>query len=90
MSGQLLAISYFYPPDDDANLTARRESGLDNSMLLEPALNDFKRAGWDVSIRNLRSCLAKPTPRSALIPDQGIDGFPVAETTLDWCVLEAT
>ena len=88
--GRFLAISQFYPAADAVNVTALREYGLEDSMLLKPALNDFKSAGWDVRIRNLRSCLAKPTPRSALIPDQGIDGFPIAETTLDWCVLEAT
>ena len=89
VSGRFLAISQFYPPTDAVNVAALREYGLADSMLLEPVLNDFKSAGWDVSIRNSRSCLARPTPRSALIPDQGIDGFPVAETTLDWCVLEA-
>jgi len=90
VSGRFLAISQFYPAADAVNVTALREYGLDNSMLLEPALNDFRKAGWDVSIRNLHRGLARPTPRSALIPDQGIDGFPIAETTLDWCVLEAT
>ena len=83
-------MSQFYPAADAFNVTALREYGLEDSMLLEPALSDFQRAGWDVSIRNLHRGLARPTPRSALIPDQGIDGFPVAETTLDWCVLEAT
>ncbi|MCK5827871.1 methyltransferase domain-containing protein [Candidatus Bipolaricaulota bacterium] len=90
VSGRFLAISQFYPATDAVNLAALREYGLEDSMLLEPALNDFRGAGWDVSIRNLQRGLARPTPRSALIPDQGIDGLPIAETTLDWCVLEAT
>ena len=90
VSGRFLAISQFYPATDAANVTALREYGLEDSMLLEPTLNSFEKADWSIDIRNPRRGLARPTPRSVLIPDQGIDGFPIAETTLEWCVLEAT
>ncbi len=56
---------------------------------LDPVLKDFRNAGWRVAVRNLRSGRALPTPKSRILADQGIDAFPVAETTLDWCVLEA-
>lgn len=90
VSGRFLAISLFYPPTDAVNVTALRDYGLADSMVLEPVLEDFRNAGWNVDVRNLCSARALPTPKSVVLADQGIDGFPIAETTLDCCVLEAT
>jgi hypothetical protein len=33
--------------------------------------------------------LARPTPEGVILEGWGIDAFPVAETTLEWCVIEA-
>jgi len=90
VSGQLLAISHFYSPSDGDNVAALQEYGLADSMLLDPVLANFRNAGWLVNVENLCSGRAMPTPKGVVLAGQGIDAFPVAETTLDWCVLEAT
>lgn len=90
VSGRFLAISHFYPETDTVNVAALGEYGLADSMLLKPVLANFRDAGWETEVRNLCSGRALPTPKSAVLVDQGIDGFPIVETTLDWCVLEAT
>lgn len=90
LSGRLRAISQFYPETDTVNVAALRDHGLANSMLLKPVLENFREAGWHGEIRNLCSGRALPTPRSAILADQGIDGFPISETMLDWCVIEAS
>ncbi|MBU0596282.1 methyltransferase domain-containing protein [Candidatus Bipolaricaulota bacterium] len=89
VSGRLLAVSCFYPPDDEANLAPMREHGLDRSMVREPALEDLADAGWQAIVRNSMHGLARPTPASVIIEGWGIDAFPVAETTLEWCGLDA-
>lgn len=89
VSGRLLAISHFYSASDVVNVAALREYGLADSMLLDPVLANFRNAGWLVNVENLCSGRAMPTPKGVVLAGQGIDAFPVAETTLDWCVLEA-
>jgi len=89
VSGRLLAISTFYPEDDAANLAALREHGLADSMLREPAMAALEEAGWRANTRNAVRGLAKPTPKGEVIEGGGIDAFPVAETTLEWCVIDA-
>lgn len=90
VSGRFLAISLFYPETDTVNVAALREYGLAESMLLDPVLVSFRDANWQAEVRNLCSCRALPTPKSSILADQGIDAFPIAETTLDWCVIEAS
>jgi len=89
VSGRLLAISCFYPSDDEANLVEMREHGLDRSMLRDQALAGFADAGWQAAVRNAMHGLARPTPEGVILEGAGIDAFPVAETTLEWCVIEA-
>jgi uncharacterized protein YbaR (Trm112 family) len=89
VSGRLLAISTFYPEDDEANLAALREHGLADSMLHGSAMAAFAKAGWRATARNAVRGLAKPTPKGEVIEGGGIDALPVAETTLEWCVIDA-
>jgi uncharacterized protein YbaR (Trm112 family) len=90
VSGRFYAISQFYPESDAVNVAALREYGLADSMLSKPILEGFRDAGWQAEVRNLCSGRALPTPKSLVLADQGIDAFPIAETTLDWCVIEAS
>jgi hypothetical protein len=41
-------------------------------------------------VLNARPARALPTPTSALLDGAGIDAFPVAETVVEWCVVQAT
>ncbi|MCK5245366.1 class I SAM-dependent methyltransferase, partial [Candidatus Bipolaricaulota bacterium] len=90
VSGRILAISHYYAPGDGDNLEALKAYGLERSMLLDPVLTDFRDAGWQAEVRNRCSGRALPTPKGVVLADQGIDAFPIAETTLDWCVIEAS
>ncbi len=87
---ELLATHYFYPADDDENRRAARELGLEDLLVRDAALAAFADAGWDVAVEAEREVDAVPTPKSALIPGVGIDGLPVRETRVTWCVLRAT
>lgn len=88
-AGTFYAISHFYPEDDAANRAAIRAAGLEPMLYRSTALPAFEAAGWQVEVVNTCQGAARPTPASALLEGAGIDTFPVAATTLDWCVLRA-
>jgi len=90
VEGEFLAISHFFPEEDEANAAAIREVGLSRLLFRRSALAYFAAAGWQMEMVNV--CLGEsiPTPRSVLLDGAGIDALPVAETVLEWCVLVAS
>ena len=89
VSGMFLAVSLFYPEDDEANAEKIREAQLETLLFRPKALECFAAAGWQVEVANSRSVKASPTPRSVLLEGAGIDGMPVTDTVLEFCVLLA-
>ena len=88
-SGSFMAISHFYPEEDAANLKALKEYGMDRMVVRRTAIADFSSVGWQVEVENSCTGIALPTPRGVILEGAGIDGFPVSETTYEWCVLAA-
>jgi len=88
VSDMFLAVSLFYPEDDEKNAEAIREAQLETLLFRPKALECFAAAGWQVEVANARAAKASPTPRSVLL-DAGIDGMPVTDTVLEFCVLLA-
>jgi uncharacterized protein YbaR (Trm112 family) len=90
VDGTFWAITHFFPEDDGPNREVIRDAGLEPLLYRRSALDHFAQAGWDVEVKNARLCPARPTPASDLIEGARADGLPVADTTLEWCVLRAT
>lgn len=89
VSGLFLCITHFYPEGDNVNAAALREAGLSSLVHRRMTLARFRAAGWSVEVRNECRGVARPTPPSDLFEGASIDAFPVQETSLTWCVLEA-
>jgi uncharacterized protein YbaR (Trm112 family) len=89
VSGMFLAISHFYPEDDEVNAEVIREAKLETLLFRRTALECFAAAGWQVEVANARPVKASPAPPSVLLDGAGIDGLPVTETMLEFCVLLA-
>ena len=89
VGGQFLAISHFFPPEDVANGRLIREFGMEGLLFREALLAQFAVAGWQVEVGNARVARAEPTPASELLDGARVDGLPVAETDLEWCVVAA-
>ena len=89
VSGTFWAISQFYPQDDEANAAALRDAEVSELVFRRSTLDHFAAAGWHVELVNPCSAAARPTPIGVVLEGAGIDAFPVAETTLEWCVLLA-
>ncbi|MCD6519634.1 MAG: hypothetical protein J7M05_06900, partial [Anaerolineae bacterium] len=90
VSGVFLGLTFFFPEGDRENAAAIAGLGLSTDLLFRnSALTSFSKSGWEVRI--LASCQGRalPTPPSTILEGAKIDALPVAETTLDWCLLEA-
>jgi uncharacterized protein YbaR (Trm112 family) len=90
VDGVFLAISHFFPEEDDVNAKIIREAGIEKTVYRRAALEQFDGAGWVVEVKN--SCVgeARPTPEGVVLEGARIDGLPVADTNLEWCVLLGT
>ena len=88
VAGEFVAISFFFDEEDQVNAKAIRELRVGDLLYRSGAIAAFRDAQLDIEVLNARSALAKPTPRSDLL-GAGIDGLPVTETTLEFCVLLA-
>jgi hypothetical protein len=86
-AGVFLAISQFFPEEDKSNAKVIREAGLQTLLFRRAALKKFTEAGWKVEVKNPCVGSARPTPPGVVLEGARIDGLPVAETNLEWCVL---
>jgi uncharacterized protein YbaR (Trm112 family) len=89
VGGELLAINYFYPEADAANAEAIRAAGHGAMLFRREAEAAFRAAGWQMELANRCAGRALPTPRGVVTEGAGIDGLPVAQTTLEWATLVA-
>jgi uncharacterized protein YbaR (Trm112 family) len=87
VDGRLLAISHFYPEGDETNAAALQERGL--ITFRREALGRLAWAEWKAKAVNVCHGQARPTPTSTLLEGARIDAFPVVDTTLEWCVIDA-
>jgi len=90
ISGTLLAVSHFYPEDDDVNRKAINEIGLEAFTYKKSALQYFSASGWSAKVENSYAARALPTPPSVIFEGARADGLPVAPTELEWCTLRAS
>lgn len=87
VDGTFLAISHFFPNEDDENHAVIKQTGIEAFVYKESAMNHFSTAGWKSRIEN--SCVANalPTPESKIFEGVRADGLPVAPTQLEWCTI---
>lgn len=89
VSGTLLAIAAFYSQDDEVHAPLIHKAGLEAMIYRPAALAAFRAAGWQVEVANARSARIRPTPKGVVLEGFQVDGFPLAETTQETCVLVA-
>jgi hypothetical protein len=87
VDGVFLAISHFYAEEDERNAAVIREVGLEKMLYRQSALQQFAAARWKVAVKNSCEGEARPTPAGVILEGARIDGLPVADTHLAWCVL---
>lgn len=89
VSGELLAISIFYPEADERNARKIRSLNLTQTLFRSNLRRRFLAAGWKIAFLDTCQGRAVPTPASLLLTGAQIDSLPVKETELQWCTLQA-
>lgn len=89
IKGTFLAISHFYPIEDQLNREVISEAGIEAFVYQESALHYFEQAGWKAQIENPCLASALPTPESKILAGARADGLPVASTHQKWCTIRA-
>lgn len=87
ISGRFLAISHFYP-EDDGNKEVIEQLELEDAVYKARLMEKQSAAGFQVQVGV--SCMgeASPTPVGNVLDGIRVDGLPVVETELEWCVVE--
>jgi len=57
---------------------------------MDRLLEHFHNAGWAVEVKNSCSIKTNPVPHGVVLEGAQVDGLPVQETYLEWCVLLGT
>jgi hypothetical protein len=89
VSGTLIAVAQFFPENDEPNRGLIFQAGLQSMLYRRLALAAFAEVGFDVEVAAECTSDACPTPASVVLEGAGVDALPVAETSLEWCVLVA-
>lgn len=89
LAGRFLAVTHFYPPGD-ANTAAIAEAGLSHMLDRHRVADQLAAADLRYTFHNPIHALAAPTPASQVFPGARLDLLPVADTVLEWCLLDAS
>jgi uncharacterized protein YbaR (Trm112 family) len=89
VEGRFLAISSFYPEDDQENGAVIKEAGLGETSYLNRLLKLFNSAKWTVEVKNTCSVKTSAAPTGVVLEGAKVDLLPSYDTCLDWCVLSA-
>lgn len=89
VNGTFLAISHFFPIENNENHAVIKKAGLEAFVYKESAMNHFSAAGWRARAENACMAYALPTPESKIFEGARADGLPVVPTQLEWCTIRA-
>lgn len=89
VGGTVLAISHFFPAEDDLNRAIIEEAGIEAFVYKDSLLKHFSSSEWHVKLENVCVAKALPTPESDIFDGARADGLPVAPTELEWCTVRA-
>ncbi|WP_416197395.1 MAG: Ubiquinone/menaquinone biosynthesis methyltransferase [Sporanaerobacter sp.] len=87
--GTFMPIMFFIDEDDKIHLDFFNKYLSTAYATRDNAIETFKRAGWNVNIANSFLANIKPTPEGEILKGVGIDGFPIVDTKIEFCVLQA-
>ena len=89
VAGRLMAISIFYDPADTAHADLIKKFGMEGLLYEMALLGQFDDLGWAATLEQRFDAQVFPTPVGDIF-EAGVDGLPIAETTLTWGTIVAT
>ncbi len=86
---EFMAVMFFVNKDDKIHIDLLNKYGNIAYATRDNALETFRKSGWDIKICNSFLADIKPTPKGEILEGAGIDGFPVEDTQVEFCVIKA-
>lgn len=86
LSGEFLAITAFYPPND-GNSEIIAQFGLRDALYKDRLQALMTECSLEVRFEDACVGKAAPTPRGEVLEDLAVDGLPVVETELEWSLV---
>ena len=83
-----MSVMFFIDKEDKVHMDLANSFGNAAYATRGNALETFKRAAWDVEILNSFIANIKPTPKGEILEGAGIDGFPIKDTIIEYCVIQ--
>lgn len=87
--GIFMPVMFFIGEDDKIHLDFFNKYLSIAYATRENAIETFKSVGWNVDIVNSFLASIKPTPEGEILKGASIDGFPIVDTKIEFCVIEA-
>lgn len=88
--GIFMSTMFFIDKEDNVHIDLFNKYGNAAFITRENAVETFKRAGWNIDIANSFLANIKPTPEGEILKGARIDGFPIVDTKVEFCVIKAS
>lgn len=85
-----MSVMFFIDKEDKIHMDLFNKYGNAAYVTRSNAIDTFKKAGWNVNIANSFLANIMPTPEDKILKGASIDGFPIADTKIEFCVIQAT
>lgn len=86
---EFMCVMQFIDKNDKVHIDFFNKYGNVTYATRDNAFETFKRTGWDIEICNSFMANIKPTPEGEILKGIGIDGFPLKDTKIEFCVIHA-
>lgn len=85
---EFMPVMCFIDKDDKTHIELLNKFGINAYSTRENAVETFKKSGWDIEICNSFLADIKPTPKGEILEGGEIDGFPIEDTQVEFCVVK--
>lgn len=88
LSGDFYSIMQFIDEADKKNLRVFEDYGNTVFALEKSAVRAFEDKNYGVAVENKINAFSRPTPIGQLVEGASVDGFPVCDTNIKFCVMK--
>ncbi len=85
-----MSVMQFIDEGDKVHMDLFNKFGSVAYATRDKASETFKKIGWNVKVCNSYIANIKPTPEGEILKGAGVDRFPIVNTKIEYCVIQAS
>jgi ubiquinone/menaquinone biosynthesis C-methylase UbiE len=89
IQNEFMSVMLFIDKEDKVHIDLMKQYGMGDYVTRDNAIETFEKSNWKVEICNPFLADIKPTPKGQIVEGAGIDGFPIEDTKVEFCVIRA-